>query len=485
MSGPLVAPGWQAPSDFSQFRVHMVGIGGSGMAGLAALLLRRGARVSGTDREPSAALARLAERGAHVSTRQVAESLPADVDVVVASAAIPPQHAELVEAARRAIPVIKYAQLLGALMARHDGIAVAGTHGKSTTAAWLTFVLRKAGLDPSFVIGAEVPQLGGGSGVGDGPHFVAEACEYDRSFHNLRPRSAVVLNIEEDHLDCYRDLAAIAESFARFAALVPPDGLLVLNGQDANCQALARRLAQAGGPARSGPVVETFGVQATDVWRSCDAVLRDGRYEFTLLRNGAPLGRVHLGISGLHNVSNALAVTALATRAGAPWEAIRAGLQEFLGARRRLQVQGVVAGVTVADDYAHHPTEIRATLRAARERFNPRRLWCIFQPHQHSRTRFLLAEFARSFAAADHIVVPDIYFVRDSERERQAICAADLVERVQALGGQAVHIPDFDAIVRTLVQHVEPGDLVLTMGAGDIWKVADELVRRLGAHRPQ
>ncbi|MFQ5804903.1 MAG: UDP-N-acetylmuramate--L-alanine ligase [Phycisphaerae bacterium] len=452
----------------------MVGIGGSGMAGLAAVLLRRGARVSGSDHLASAALSRLAESGARVTTQQTAAAVPPETGLLVASAAIPEWHPELLEARRRGIPVIKYARLLGALMARQDGIAVSGTHGKSTTTAWLTFVLRQAGLDPSFVVGAEVEQLSGGSGVGDGPHFVAEACEYDRSFLNLRPRAAVILNIEEDHLDCYENLAAITRAFEQFAQLVPPDGLVVLNGQDPNCRALRDKLSAS---------VETFGTEAQDTWRAADLNLCDGRYEFLVFRRGQPLGRVHLGIPGEHNVRNALAVSALASRAGVPWAGIRAALHEFQGAQRRLQVRSEMNGVTVVDDYAHHPTEIQMTLRAARQRFNPRRLWCVFQPHQHSRTRFLLADFARSFELADHIVVPRIYFVRDSERERQAVRATDLVEQVCAAGGHAVHIPDFGAIVETLVDNLRPGDLVITMGAGNIWKVADELVQRLRENR--
>jgi UDP-N-acetylmuramate--alanine ligase len=470
------APGWQAPLHFRDACIHMVGIGGSGMAGLAAVLLRRGARVSGTDQLESAALARLTRSGARVTTRQTAESLPLQTELVVASAAIPAQHPELIEARRRGIPVIKYAQLLGALMAQSGGIAVSGTHGKSTTTAWLAFVLRKAGLDPSFVVGAEAAQLGGSSGVGDGPHFLAEACEYDRSFLNLRPRAAAILNIEEDHLDCYENLAAITESFRQFANLIPADGLLVINGQDPNCRAVGSDL---------GARVETFGFDARDTWQATQLDLRDGFYEFTTLHNSVPLGRTALGIPGVHNVSNALAVTALASHAGATLATISAGLREFRGAQRRLQIQGTVGGITVVDDYAHHPTEIRATLKAARERFEPRRLWCVFQPHQHSRTRFLLSDFARSFALADFVVVPHIYFVRDSERERQAVCAADLVTQVQAAGGHAVHVPEFEAILETLLSDAEPGDLVITMGAGDIWKVADELVQRLREHCPR
>ncbi|MFO0840493.1 MAG: UDP-N-acetylmuramate--L-alanine ligase [Phycisphaerae bacterium] len=456
--------------DFRGLNVHMIGIGGSGMAGLAAVLLRCGARVSGSDCAPSGALARLQSSGAKISTRQDADALPLDAELVVASAAIPASHPELVEARRRGIEVHKYAQLLGALLAQRDGIAISGTHGKSTTTAWTAFVLRQAGLDPCFVVGADCEQLGGGSGVGDGKHFVAEACEYDRSFLNLRPKLAAILNIEEDHLDCYADLEEIAEAFRQFAQTVPNDGLLVLNGADERCRQIA---------ATVGRPFEFFGFADTDTWQARDAELHDGCHRFTVAYRGAALGRIQLQIPGRHNVLNALAVCALTRRAGVPWPALADILPRFHGARRRLELRGEEAGILVADDYAHHPTEIRATLAAARERFSPRRVWCVFQPHQHSRTRFLLEDFADSFDLADHVIVPDIYFVRDTQRDQEAVCAADLVDRICSRGGDARYVADFSAIVEHLSQRVESGDLVLTMGAGSIWKVADELLRAL------
>jgi UDP-N-acetylmuramate--alanine ligase len=337
-------------------------------------------------------------------------------------------------------------------------------------------VLRRAGLDPSFVIGADVEQLGGGSGVGDGPHFIAESCEYDRSFLNLRPKAAAILNIEEDHLDYYEDIADIRRAFGEFARLAPPDGLVVTNGQDANCRAILNGIPAA---------VETFGLGDGVDWRASELNLVDGHYEFVVLKGDESRGVVSLGLPGRHNVMNALAVTALASHCGVPWEAIRGGLAEFGGARRRLEKRGETQGVTVCDDYAHHPTEIRATLRAARERYRPKRLWCIFQPHQHSRTRFLLEDFARSFELADHVVVPGIYFVRDSERERELVCSEALIERIRGAGVESEYIPDFDVIVSRVAERCESGDLVITMGAGDIWKVADELVRRLRADRSE
>jgi len=464
------------PNELRGLRVHLIGIGGCGMSGLAALLLRRGARVSGSDMRSSAALSRLEECGARISTQQDVPAMPADVDLVIASAAIPENHPEFREARRCGAQVIKYAQMLGRVMSHFDGIAISGTHGKSTTTAWLTYVLRQAGLDPNFVVGADVGQLGGSSGVGDGCHFIAEACEYDRSFLNLQPRRAGVLNIEEDHLDCYADLSDIQNAFATFVQSVRAGGLVVLNGDDDGC----RVLPQTGLTAR----VETFGFRDGVTWQATMLDRGQGCYAFDVVHDGEPLGRAKLGIPGRHNVGNALAVIALAHDCGVSWNSICTGLAEFLGVRRRLELRGDVNGLRIIDDYAHHPTEIRATLHAARERYAPRRLWCVFQPHQHSRTRFLLADFADSFSDADRVVVPDIYFVRDSQRDREAVCAEDLVERIRERGGAATYVPGLDTIVELLAGEAEPGDVVLTMGAGDIWKVADGLVERLGRHLP-
>lgn len=464
-----------APDAIQKQHVHLIGIGGCGMSGLAAMLLKRGARVSGTDAVASAELARLAERGAKVTTHQRAEDLPSDADLVVVSAAIPADHPERRAAARRGLKIIKYAELLGMLMAPCHGIAISGTHGKSTTTAWLAYTLKQAGLDPSFVVGATVAQLGGGSGVGDGPYFVAEACEYDRSFLNLRPRQATILNIEEDHLDCYDELSAIRAAFAEFARCVPPDGLLVVNGDDANC-----RLITAGLPAE----VQTFGTTDGVAWQAAKLDIEDGYYTFDVRYGGQLLGRTRLGIPGRHNLYNALATVAHARACGVSWEQTAHTLATFRGAHRRLELRGVAGGIRVLDDYAHHPTEIRATLQAVRERYTPRQLWCVFQPHQHSRTRFLLEDFARSFSAASEVVVPDIYFVRDSERERERISATDLVERITGQGGRARYLGDFGAIVELLAARARPDDVVITMGAGNIWKVADELVQRLGGHLP-
>ncbi len=458
-------------SPFTNKRVHMIGVGGTGMRAAAAVLLRQGAVVSGSDRIASGATSRLAQAGATVHIGQKPENLPDAPDLVVISAAIKESNPELLEARRRGCPVIKYAELLGRFMRDRAGVAIAGTHGKSTTAAMTAFILKQALLDPTFVIGASVDQLGGGSGVGDGAHFVVEACEFDRSFLNLAPRLAAILNIEEDHLDCYASLDEIVEAFAAFASLVPADGIVVANRED-------RAAAAAVGSVGAG--VESFGFEDGADWQAGRLEAERGCFAFDIIKQGACLGRARLSIPGRHHVGNALAATALAWHCGADGATITDALAAFRGARRRLTNRGQVRGIVVLDDYAHHPTEIQVTLRAARDFYQPQRMCVVFQPHQHSRTRFLLNDFARSFGLADVVVVPDIYFVRDSQAERDRIGAEDLVERIRANGGEAAFLPEFDQIVAYLTSQLRSGDLVITMGAGDVWKVADELVCWLG-----
>jgi UDP-N-acetylmuramate--alanine ligase len=392
--------------------------------------------------------------------------------MVVYSAAIKDANPELLAARGRGVEVLKYSQMLGRLMSDHCGLAVAGTHGKSTTTAMVSFALQHAGKDPSFVVGATVPQLGGPSGVGHGPQFVAEACEFDRSFLNLCPTLATVLNIEEDHLDCYENLDAIIESFRAFLNKLPLHGLAVVNGEDRNAAQAARD---------ATCEVQTFGLQENCTWYGANLVADRGRYSFDVFFRGRKFCRIGLRLAGLHNVYNTLAATALLHQCGLRPDEIVAAVGEFEGIYRRMTIKAQRNGITVVDDYAHHPTEIQVTLRAIREHFLPRRTWCVFQPHQHSRTRFLLKDFARSFGSADKVIVPDIYFVRDSEREKECISSQDLVAQIRLTGGDAIYLKDLNSIVEHLRKSLAPGDLVVTMGAGNIWEVADEIVRWLGS----
>jgi len=450
----------------------MIGVGGCGMSGLAEVLLRRGARVSGTDQEGNSATARLARAGVTLDIASEPGPLPDGLDWVVSSAAVPPSHPQVVAARAAGCRVIKYAQLLGDLMREGVGVAVAGTHGKSTTTAWVAYTLRRAELDPTFVVGATVPQLGGGAAVGGGCHFVAEACEYDRSFLSLNFRYGVILNIEEDHLDYYGSAEEIEAAFLEFGRRTGRDGVLILNHDDPRSEGLARQVKVP---------VETIGLHEGATWRAVSLRRYRGCYAFAVQRDDETILQAMPQLPGRHHVYNALATAVLAHHCGVEPDAIAEALATFEGAHRRLTLKGVVRGVTILDDYAHHPTEIQATLEAACERYRPRRLWVVFQPHQHSRTRFFLEDFAGSFTSADVVVVPDIYFVRDSESDRQTVGAEDLVRRIRRRGGDARYCPGFQQIVERLLAQIEPGDAVITMGAGDIWQVADELAKRLGS----
>jgi UDP-N-acetylmuramate--alanine ligase len=441
--------------------VHCIGIGGTGMNGLARCLLARGWAVSGCDQRPGAGAA-LAAAGARLHAGHDPAHLDPRPDLVVRSAAIRDDHPEVVAARRAGIEVVKYAEMLGRLMAGRDGIAVAGCHGKTTTAGWIAWLLDRAGLDPGFVVGGVVPQLGAGGRDGGGRPFVAEACEYDRSFHHLRPRIAVITNIEEDHLDYYRDLAEIVEAFGVFAGRAE----VVIGCVDDPRVAglLARRPAAARG----------YALGRDAFWRAQDVAVRDGRWSFEALREGRAAGRFAIGLPGAHNVFNALAVLAVGAELGIPMETVAAALDGFTGAARRFQVLGERRGVTVVDDYGHHPTEIAATIAAARARFPGRPLWCVFQPHQHSRTRALLREFAGAFAGADRVLLPDIFFARDSEEERRKVTSEDLARLLAGRGTAAEYRPTFDDVLAALDRGIPDGAVLLTLGAGNV----DEVARR-------
>ncbi len=448
----------------------MIGVGGCGMHAAARLLMNCGANVSGSDRSAFRGIGSLTEFGAKVHTSQAASNIADRIDLIVHSAAVPETNEELIAARASGSRVIKYAELLGELMRVRTGVAIAGTHGKSTTTALSAHLYRSAGLDPSYVIGANVPQFGGGSGVGMGEHFVVEACEFDRSFLHLRPKQAAILNIEADHLDSYEDIDEIIEAFGAFARNVAPDGLIVARYGDANVSA-AVGVAEAR--------VETFGFEPGATWRAANVELEDGHYSFDVTYEDQRLFRASLLVAGLHNVSNALAATALAWNAGGGCDALAEALRTFKGVDRRMSLVGQAGGVTVVDDYAHHPTEVRVSLAAVRDRYAPNRVVVVFQPHQHSRTRILMDDFAASFELADEVIIPDIYGSRDTELDIKRTGAQTLVARIRENGGCVRYIPRLSDIAAELTPELLPGDLVVTMGAGDIWKLADELAERV------
>ena len=476
-SGVKVVDGHEAATACKELslagkRFHFIGAGGIGMSGLAQLLMKNNASVAGSDQMPSDVITALRQMGADIKIGHSAENLSPETDAVVISAAVNEDNPELKSARQRGYKIQKYAQMLGELMGRYDGIAISGTHGKSTTSGWLIHCLKQAGVEANFIIGAKINQLGSSSGVADSNYFVAEACEYDRSFLNLKPKIACILNIEQDHLDYYKDQDEIVEAFGEFALGTRPDGVVIANGQDANVTKITSQL---GGT----PGCQTFGLDENCNFHAENIALNDGLYAFDVYHNGELLGATRISVPGTHNILNALAVVAIAVNAGLDAGQILQLLPEFTGMDRRLMLKGRFGETVVLDDYAHHPTEIRASLAAIRQMYQPRRLWCVFQPHQYSRTRFLLDDFAESFKLADVTIVPEIYFVRDSQVAKKEINAQMLVERILANGTQSLFIDGFGAICDYLKRNVTSGDLVVTMGAGDIWKVADEYIQWL------
>jgi UDP-N-acetylmuramate--alanine ligase len=330
----------------------------------------------------------------------------------------------------------------------------------------IAFALRECGVDPSFVIGGTAPQLGGSSHSGGGNTFVAEACEFDRSFHNLRPKVALITNVESDHLDYYKDIDEIVGSFRDFAGRVPSDGLIIANGRDRQVTRALSGLSTR---------VELVGMEPEFIWSTRILGIDNGCYRGEVSYRNRPVGTLHLAVAGEHNLMNATMAAAACFACGVDANNAIEALSRFEGVDRRMTVMGRYHGATVVDDYGHHPTEIRTTLKALRERFDPRRLICIFQPHQHSRTRSLLEDFAASFVLADETIVPDIFFVRDSEAERQRVTSADLVDRVKANGQKAVHLASFGQIVEYLKTNTQEDDLIVTMGAGNIWEIGRDL----------
>jgi len=475
---------WAAVSTISKLelaskRFHFIGAGGVGMSGLAQLLMKNHAVVAGSDQTPTEVTDNLRRMGADIRIGHNAENLSHRTDAVVVSAAIKDDNPELTKARERGYKVYKYAEMLGELMTRYEGVAISGTHGKSTTSGWLTYLLKEAGIDTNFIIGASISQLDSSSGIADSGYFVAEACEYDRSFLNLKPTIACILNVEQDHLDYYKDEDEIVGAFRDFALGTKSGGVVIANGQDTNVARIVADLCGRDSAVRC----ETFGLDESCNFYAKNVALIDGLYAFDVYHDGKPLGSTRISLPGRHNILNALAVAAMAVHIGLDAERVLQLLPDFTGIERRLMLKGQAGEITVLDDYAHHPTEIRASLAAIRQRYQPKRIWCVFQPHQYSRTRFLLDDFAESFKLADITIVPEIYFVRDSQSAKKEVNAQILVERIRGHGTQALFIESFEAICDYLKGHVSSGELVVTMGAGDIWKVADEYFQWLGGDR--
>lgn len=446
--------------------VHFVGIGGISMSGLAQILLKRGHRVTGSDVRRSDTVMRLENLGAHVAIGQSADNIQPGMDLVVYTAAVKTDNPEIAAAIKRDIPIVTRAQLLGKVMADYShSVAVAGTHGKTTATSMVAHVLSAADVDPTVSVGGILPLIDGNIRVGDSPYFVTEACEYHNSFHQFFPLVGLVLNVEEDHMDFFEDIHAIRQSFKTFHQNIPASGTLVLQGDIEDLDAMTQGI-----PAD----VVTYSVSGDCDYGAVDVsfnILGHGR--FTATYKGKAIGDFKLSVPGLHNISNALGVIAAMRALDVPMPAINQGLEAFTGTHRRFQYKGDLGGVHVVDDYAHHPTEIRATILGARN-MAIKGLTVVFQPHTFTRTKAFLHDFADALAMADNVILMDIYSA-SREEDPGDIHATDIQKLIQAKGTNCDYFETMDAITYHIFTHCKPGDLLITMGAGDVYLVGESL----------
>lgn len=447
--------------------VHFCGIGGISMSGLASVLLGRNFTVTGSDARRSDLTQLLEEKGAKVFCPQKAENITNDIDVMVCTAAIHPDNPEYEKALQDGIPILTRAQLLGQIMDHYENsVAVSGTHGKTTVTSMLSCILLSADLDPTISVGGILKEIGGNIRVGQSDNFITEACEYTNSFLSLRPKIGLILNIDADHLDFFKDLDDIRHSFHRFARNIKENGTLILNASIPHPEEITEDVC-----AR----VITYGADGADYVPADITYDAFGAGSFHVLHEGQDLGGFSLHVPGQHNISNAVCAIAAADQMGVSMEDCRRGLDAFHGADRRFQIKGKLpCGATVIDDYAHHPTEIRATLEAAKN-YPHKKIWCVFQPHTYTRTKALMNGFADALSLADEVILAPIYAAR--ETDNLGISSDTLRQNIANRGTDAWYFPSFEKIEAFLLAHVSDGDLVITTGAGDVVRVGEELLK--------
>ncbi len=451
-----------------KMKVHLIGIGGSGMSPIAKVLLEQGWEVSGSDLHYTATIKNLQALGAVIHTGHNAANLNSP-DLVITSTAIGPDNPELLTAKAQGVQILHRSEMLAMLLNQKKGIAVAGAHGKTTITSMIAVIMERSGLDPTVLIGGELSELGGSARSGQSPYLVAEADESDGSFLRYKPYAAVVSNIEADHLENFNgDFTKIVENFAQFLENIKPEGLAVLGTDDP----LVRKIQE-----RCRVPVVSYGLEKAD-YTASSVEMSNGITRFELVVKGESRGLIELRVPGRHNISNALAAIAVADHLGVDFAAISKALKEFHGANRRFQFVGNVNDILIVDDYAHHPTEIKATIRAAKEGWN-RRVIAVFQPHRYTRTQFLFKEFTQSFGLADETIIANIYSPAP-DKPIPGITAAGLAQAIAEESGRRVRqFDDHDEIIQYLAGKLRPGDMVITMGAGDIWLVAQQLAEAL------
>ncbi|MBN2029932.1 UDP-N-acetylmuramate--L-alanine ligase [bacterium] len=447
--------------------VHFVGIGGIGMSGIAEVLLNLGFMVSGSDKQLSPVTARLEELGATIYQGHAKRHV-SDCDVVVISSAVSMDNVEVKTALDQKIPVIRRAEMLGELMRMKQGIAVAGTHGKTTTTSMVGSILQEGGFDPTLIVGGKVRSLKSNARLGEGDYLVAEADEFDRSFLQLTPTIAIITNIETEHLDCYKNLDEIKSAFMAFANKVPFYGAVILCLDEISLQEMIPQLQRRMITYGTTPQADIRGVDPS--YHQCHTV-------FGVKYNHHVLGRVELQLPGIHNVKNALAAIAVGLEMEIPFQQIAKALEEFTGVHRRFEIKAQIKEILIVDDYAHHPTEIKASLKAARQGWN-KRVVAVFQPHLFSRTRDFYQDFGQSFFDAELLIVTDIYPAR--EAPIPGVTGQLIADAAQSFGHQqVVYIPEKEGVIDYLEKHIQDNDLIITMGAGDIWKVGEQLIERI------
>jgi UDP-N-acetylmuramate--alanine ligase len=448
--------------------VHFIGIGGYGMSAIAKVMLEMGYRISGSDLAQQELTEKLKAKGAQVFIGHEATNV-SGADLVVYSTALAKDNVEMQAAEQLNIPIIHRSQMLARLMNERKGIAVAGAHGKTTTSSMIALVMEICGIDPTYIIGGEIMNVGSNAKAGKGEFVVAEADESDGTFLQYHPTLALVNNIEADHLENYNgDFENLKKAYKQFLSQVRPGGRAIVCNDDSFLREMIPHI---------GSEVITYGIDTEADYVASDITLGDRKVTFTVQFKGAELGQVSLSVPGKHNVYNALATLITCLEAGLSFENIAEAIQEFRGAKRRFQVMGEVANILVIDDYAHHPTEIQATISAAKA--TGKRIIAVFQPQRYTRTYYLFEQFSRSFDEADEVIITDIYSPA-GEKRIEGIDSAKLTQLIRSNSNPNVqHMATRDEVLTYLIQHVQPGDLVLTMGAGDIWKTADGLAKSL------